>query len=48
MGCIVSYWEVQEGVDGSLAFNVADLLSMLTLRTKLVVVNFPHNPTGTD
>ena len=46
IGCTVSYWEVQESQDGSLAFNVADLLSMLTLQTKLVVVNFPHNPTG--
>lgn len=46
IGCTVAHWEVQARADGRLAFNLADLRSMMTPQTKLVVVNFPHNPTG--
>ena len=27
-------------------FDIADLKRLVTVETKLVVVNFPHNPTG--
>ena len=32
--------------DGQLRFDPDDLKRLITVETKLVVVNFPHNPTG--
>ena len=46
LGCTVSNWEVCQAADGSLSFDPAHLQQLLTQHTKLVVVNFPHNPTG--
>ena len=40
--CAVSRWRPGK----NLQFNVEDLLALLTDRTKLIVINFPHNPTG--
>jgi aspartate/methionine/tyrosine aminotransferase len=44
MGCHVSRWTPREA-DGW-RFDVADLRALLRADTKLVVLNFPHNPTG--
>ena len=46
LGCRVSNWEVSQATDGSLSFDAAQLQQLITPHTKLVVVNFPHNPTG--
>lgn len=48
LGCEVSFWEPTLAPDGlSLSFNLGQLLAVLRDReTRLVVVNFPHNPTG--
>ena len=46
MGCTVTNWEVQEGKTGRLGFQGTALRTLMTPQTKLVVVNFPHNPTG--
>lgn len=42
MGCRISKWEP----DGDLKFSIQDLKSLVTDKTKLIVINFPHNPTG--
>ena len=42
VGCKVSQWMPQE--DGS--FCVSDLENLVDAKTKLIVINFPHNPTG--
>ena len=44
LGCEVTTWEPQEG--NSWRFDPARLAEALEKPTKLVVVNFPHNPTG--
>ena len=44
IGCSVTKWEPNEA-DGW-RFNPDDLRKNLTKKTKLVVANFPHNPTG--
>jgi len=44
IGCEVSRWEPVE--DEGWLFRVDDLLEKLRSDTKLLVVNFPHNPTG--
>ena len=45
-GCSVDHWEVRQTEAGLLRFDPADLKRLITVETKLVVVNFPHNPTG--
>ena len=42
IGCPVSKWEP----DKDLKFQIQDLKSLVTNKTKLIVINFPHNPTG--
>lgn len=42
MGCPISKWEP----DQDLNFQVQDLKKLVTDKTKLIVINFPHNPTG--
>ena len=44
IGCDVSWWEprMQSGMD----FHLEDLAKVITPQTKLLIVNFPHNPTG--
>jgi aspartate/methionine/tyrosine aminotransferase len=44
IGCEVSTWEPDEA--RGWYFDITDLDSKLRPNTKLVVVNFPHNPTG--
>ena len=46
-GAEVDAWTpVSNAESGALAFDVADLERLVRPDTKLVVVNFPHNPTG--
>lgn len=44
LGCQVDPWEPHEG--RGWRFDVEDLARMMRANTKLVVVNFPHNPSG--
>jgi aspartate/methionine/tyrosine aminotransferase len=44
LGCRVSKWEPEE--DAGWAFDLDRLKALLRPDTRLVVVNFPHNPTG--
>jgi len=44
IGCTVSNWEPDE--EQGWNFPIDDLAKMMRANTKLVVVNFPHNPTG--
>ena len=44
IGCEVSAWQPDEGHGWS--FDLADLEALLRPTTRLVVCNFPHNPTG--
>ncbi len=44
IGCDLSFWEPVEG--DTWRFDPADLERLLRPDTKLVVCNFPHNPTG--
>ncbi len=43
--CDVRYWYVEES-DGAWRIDLDALSALLTNETKLVVLNFPHNPTG--
>jgi aspartate/methionine/tyrosine aminotransferase len=43
----VKKWEAYiDPENGDISFRVEDLFKLLTVKTKLVVINFPHNPTG--
>lgn len=44
MGCEVSHWEPDE--ERGWIFSIDDLARKINDSTKLVVINFPHNPTG--
>ena len=45
LGCAVTPWYLQpDGDHWTLAID--QLEQMVTQRTKLLVINFPHNPTG--
>jgi aspartate/methionine/tyrosine aminotransferase len=44
IGCEVSRWTPRQ--DSPWTFDVSDLKSLLRPNTKLMVINFPHNPTG--
>jgi len=44
IGCDVSRWHV--GPETNYRYDIAELERLLTNRTKLIVVNSPHNPTG--
>lgn len=44
IGCDVSRWRPRE--DDGFRFDVDDLARLVTPRTRLIVVNTPHNPTG--
>lgn len=43
-GCTLSYW--QPGFDGGWHFRIADLEPLISSKTRMLVINFPHNPTG--
>ena len=40
--CVLSKWLP----DDNMCFKLDDLLGLITEKTKLIVINFPHNPTG--
>ncbi|HNP95386.1 MAG TPA: aminotransferase class I/II-fold pyridoxal phosphate-dependent enzyme [Cyclobacteriaceae bacterium] len=42
IGCEVSKWEPDENLN----FQISDLQRLIRPNTKLLVINFPHNPTG--
>lgn len=44
IGCEVSWWEPNMAND--MSFSIADLANLIKPSTKLIVINFPHNPTG--
>ncbi|CAL5222183.1 g4510 [Coccomyxa viridis] len=46
IGCDVSFWEPEVQKDGGFVFEVQQLSKLVTSKTRAVVVNFPHNPTG--
>ena len=51
LGCRVTRWSFTEAPEpphgpGGWRLNLAELEQLVTPRTKLLVVNFPHNPTG--
>jgi len=43
VGCNISYWKPNAE---KWEFNTADLEKLIQKNTKLIVINFPHNPTG--
>lgn len=43
IGCELSYWKPKPE---TWVFNTDDLEDLLKLNTKLIILNFPHNPTG--
>lgn len=45
IGCTVQPWPVR-AVDGEWRLDMSELEALVTDRTRLIVVNFPHNPTG--
>lgn len=45
MGCTVSRWELKLKND-NWVLDLEDLMALITLKTKLLIINFPHNPTG--
>jgi len=44
MGCEVKEWRAQDEM--ACTFDVEDLAAVCDQSTKLIVINFPHNPTG--
>ncbi len=42
IGCYIKFWEPD--INGS--FNPDDLRSLVSQKTRMLIVNFPHNPTG--
>ena len=45
LGCELSYWAAEEEEDGW-KFDIAKLRALVRPDTRLIVINFPHNPTG--
>jgi len=46
LGCGVERWTARPGQDGTWHFDMRELNGMVREHTRLLVVNFPHNPTG--
>lgn len=44
LGCRIKYW--QPRYDHGWHFKVDDLETMMTPKTRVLIINFPHNPTG--
>ena len=42
LNCQVSYWKPNDKWD----FEISDLEELMQKNTKLIIINFPHNPTG--
>ncbi len=45
LGCTLSFW-TPEIIHEKWYYNPSDLQKLITSKTKLIVINFPHNPTG--
>ena len=45
LGCNVSYWKPEINNE-KWYYNPNDLKKLISSKTKLIVINFPHNPTG--
>ena len=45
LGASVSLYRMTEK-DGGWSFDVSELTGLITPKTRLIVINFPHNPTG--
>jgi aspartate/methionine/tyrosine aminotransferase len=45
LGCSISFWE-PENENNNWYYNPSALKKIVTDKTKLIVINFPHNPTG--
>lgn len=45
LGCELSYWKAQER-EGGWKFDLQELRNLVRPDTRLIVINFPHNPTG--
>lgn len=45
LGCNVKYWRPQ--FEEGWHFHLDDLEKVMSRKTKLLIINFPHNPTGT-
>ncbi len=45
IGCDVSFWHSRP--ENKFQFDLDELKKLVTPKTKLIVINFPHNPTGT-
>jgi aspartate/methionine/tyrosine aminotransferase len=46
IGCEVADWKLEPGPDGTWRLDLNQLEASLTGRTRMLVINFPHNPTG--
>lgn len=46
LGCDCSPWTPSRTATGALRFQVSDLRGLVKPDTRLIVINFPHNPTG--
>jgi aspartate/methionine/tyrosine aminotransferase len=46
LGCEVIKWTLQPGKDGDWHLDLDQLKDSLTDHTRMLVINFPHNPTG--
>lgn len=44
LGCNIVFWEPEK--EGDWYYDPAKLKELITKKTKLIIVNFPHNPTG--
>jgi len=45
LGCDISFWEPTQN-DGPWYYDPADLKNLIRTNTRLILINFPHNPTG--
>ena len=45
IGCQLSFWSAQKDGDGW-QFDVDELKQLIRHNTKMLIINFPHNPTG--
>jgi aspartate/methionine/tyrosine aminotransferase len=46
IGCELADWKLESGPDGTWQLDLGQLENSLTKRTRMLVINFPHNPTG--
>jgi aspartate/methionine/tyrosine aminotransferase len=45
LGCSVSFWQPST-TENKWYYNPSDLKELIQTNTKLIIINFPHNPTG--